>query len=185
MTVCPSSHNSRTATAARSRSSIGAVGAARCGQRRISPARICGAHQRRAFAANIPDRRNVRWSPEVSINRSICSNIALTGFGCWKSGCAVLSGAERNTMRRACFAIRSKAGATPAERSTLGTRYRRHRDIHQGVLVRVRSPRTTSTCGGKRHASGLRASARTCAPVAANRERTSRPMVPVPPITRI
>ena len=57
--ACRSSHNARTATEAMSRSSIGAVGAARYGQRTTSPARICGAHQVRAFAANIPGRRNV------------------------------------------------------------------------------------------------------------------------------
>jgi len=37
----------------------------------VGVARIFGAHQRSAFAANIPGRRNVRWSPEVSISRSI------------------------------------------------------------------------------------------------------------------
>jgi hypothetical protein len=40
--ACPCSHNVRTATAARSRSSVGAVGASRYGQRTTLPARICG-----------------------------------------------------------------------------------------------------------------------------------------------
>ena len=69
--ACPSSHRARTATAAISRSSIGAVGTARYGQRTTSPARICGAHQPKAFPANMPGRRNVHSSPEVSMRRSI------------------------------------------------------------------------------------------------------------------
>src|SRR5215469_8529167 len=80
--ACPSSHSARIATAAISRSSIGAVGAVRYGQRTTSPTRICGAHQLKAFAANIPGRRNVHWTPEVSIKRSICSNITRSGLGC-------------------------------------------------------------------------------------------------------
>jgi len=61
--------------------------------------RICGAHQLRAFAANIPGRRNVHWSPEASINRSIARHRSQR-IGLLEEGCAVLIGAERNTMRR-------------------------------------------------------------------------------------
>ena len=66
----------------------------------------------RAFPANTPDRRNVHSSPDVSISRSMRSAMSLEGLGCWKNGCGVLRGAVRNTMRRACFAIRSSASAT-------------------------------------------------------------------------
>jgi len=133
-----------------------------------------------------PGRRNVHCSPEVSINRSMCSNIALSGLGCWKSGCAVLSGAERYTMRRARFVIRSNAGATAA-RGAVHTRNTVSMPSKHpsSVSGRVRSPRDTSICGENRVTSGLRVITRTCAPVAANRETTSRPTVPVPPITRI
>ena len=125
------------------------------------------------FAANIPGRRRVHWIPEFSINRSICSTTTLSGLGCWKSGCGVLSGAERKTIRFACLAIRSKAGATAAAgavhtRNTVSIPSRHA----SRVSGRVRSPRTTSTCGGNRAALGLRASARTCATLSANRERT-------------
>jgi hypothetical protein len=48
----------------------------------------------------------------------------------------------------------------------------------------VRSPRTTSTCDGKRAVFGLRTIARTWAPVAASCVTTCRPTLPVAPITR-
>jgi serine/threonine protein kinase len=44
--------------------------------------------------------------------------------------------------------------------------------MESSVSGRVRSPRTTSTCGRKRAAPGLRAIARTCESKAANRETT-------------
>src|ERR1700722_6646892 len=97
-----------------SRSSIGAVGTLRYGPRTKSPAQICRAHHCGELLANIPGRRNVQSSFEVSIIFSICSVWILLGLGCWKNGCGVLSGAERNTILRAYFAIRSKAGANAA-----------------------------------------------------------------------
>ena len=89
-------------------------------------------------------------------------------------------------MRRACFVIRSKAGAT-AVAGAVHTRNTASMPSRHPSRVsgRVRSPRTTSTCGGNRAAPGLRAIARTRAPVAANRETTWRPTVPVPPMTRM
>ncbi len=167
--ACPSSHKARTATAAMSRSWIGAVGAATWGQRTTSPARICGAHQDRAFAANIPGRRNVHWRPEVSISRSISACSAATGLGCWKKGCAVLCGDERNTMRRVCLTIRSRAGVTAARGAHHTRKTASMPSRHSSrVSARVRSPRTTSTRGGKPAVCGLRASARTRTPVAGN-----------------
>src|SRR5260370_42326729 len=148
-------------------------------------ARICGGHQRSAFVANSPGRRNVHWSPEVAISRSICSASARTGLGCWNKGCAVLIGAERNTMRRACFEIRSKAGAAAASgavhtRNTASTSSRHS----SRVSATVRSPRTTSTCGGKPAVCGLRVSAWTRTPVDGNCEITWRPTLPVAPMMR-
>jgi hypothetical protein len=45
-------------------------------------------------------------------------------LGCWKKGCTVFSGAERNTMRRACLAIRSRAEAAAAGRGGPHEEYR-------------------------------------------------------------
>ena len=138
-----------------SRSSIGAVGTASYGQRTMSPAHISAPHYCLAFAANIPGRRNVHWSPEASIRRSICKPSSLAGLGRWNKGCAVLSGAERNTMRRACLAIRSKAGATAAGGATYTRNTVSMPSTHASrVSGSVRSPRTTSTCRGKRAPSG-------------------------------
>ena len=72
-------------------------------------------------------------------------------------------------MRRACFAIRSSAPATAAggathTRKTVSISCRQR----SRVSGTVRSPRTTSTCGGKPAASGLRVMARNCAPAAAS-----------------
>ena len=65
-----------------SRSSVGAVATPRYGHRTSSPVRINDAHQRRAFDASIPGRKNVHSTPESSISFSICSGTFLTGFGC-------------------------------------------------------------------------------------------------------
>jgi len=65
-------------------------------------------------------------------------------------------------MRCACFAIRSKAGTTVAGGATHTRNTVSIPSKHPSrVLGRARSPRTTSTCGGKPAASGLRASALT------------------------
>ena len=44
------------------------------------PVRICGAHQNRALAANIPGRRNVRPIPEPSTKRSSSACSTATGL---------------------------------------------------------------------------------------------------------
>ena len=69
-----------------------------CGHRTTSPVRICGTRKCRAFPANMPACTNVHSSPHVSISRSMPSATSLEGFGCWKNGCGVLSGAVRNTI---------------------------------------------------------------------------------------
>ncbi len=94
---------------------------------------------------------------------------SLAGLGCWKNGCGVLRGAVRNTIRRAWFAIRSSAlgaaagGATHTRKTVSASS--RHESSVSGT---VRSPRTTSTSGGKPAASGLRVIARNGAPAALN-----------------
>ena len=75
------------------------------------------------------------------------------------------------SMRRACFVIRSKAVATAAGGAVhTGNTISMPSKHPSSVSGRVRSPRTTSTCGGNRAAPGSRAIARTCMPVAANRD---------------
>ena len=103
------------------------------------------------------------------INKINGINFNASDDRCWNRGCAVLSGAERNTMRRARFAIRSKAGATA---STGATHTRNTVSMASRHLSRVsgavRSPAATSTREGKLAACGLRTSARTCSPAASN-----------------
>jgi len=74
-----------------------------------------------------------------------------------------LCGEERNTMRRVCLAIRSRTRATVFGGAvhTRNTESTSCRDLSM-LSGRVRSPRTTSTCDGKRAVSGLRVRARTC-----------------------
>ena len=82
----PSSLNARTATAAMSRSSIGAVGqrdeASVRHHRSESVAPTSSERLRRTF----PAAETSTWRPELSINISICSTIALSGLGCWSRG---------------------------------------------------------------------------------------------------
>jgi hypothetical protein len=108
-------------------------------------------------------------SGHASISRSMRSTMSLEGLGCWKNGCGVLRGAVRNTIRRAWSAIRFSAlgaavGGATHTRKTVSTSCR-HRSRVSGT---VRSPRTTSTCGGRPVASGLRAITRNRAPVPRN-----------------
>ena len=160
--VCPSSHNTRAATAAMSRSSIGAVGTLRQGQRTTSPAQICFAHQSNELLASIPGRRKTQSSPESSIIFSICSVCVLLGLGCWKKGCGVFSGAERNTRRRMRFRSCSKAGPKAPSGAVQTRNAASTSNRHPWRLSgEVKSPCTTSTSGGKWTSSNLRVRART------------------------
>ncbi len=70
------------------------------------------AHQSRTFAANIPGRRKVHWSPEASISRSNSACIFACGLGCWNNGCAVWYGVERKAIRLFTFpALRASIDA--------------------------------------------------------------------------
>ena len=164
---------------------MGAVSAAPKGHRTTPPARIASAHQNSTFDANIPGRMIVDSSPETVINRSISACSTAMGFGCWKKGCGVWCGEERNTIRRALAARRS----TTAAAVTGGAVQSRKTapapcNPASSDSGTVRSPVTTSTLAGSiAAASERRVRARTGTPASSSWPMTARPIRPVAPVT--
>src|SRR5947209_2280503 len=88
-------------------------------------------------------------SPAAAMSRSISAWSTAIGFGCWKNGCGVWCGDERNTTRRADVARRSTAAGAVVGRAV---------QTRKTVLTplspassdsgTVRSPVTTSTPAG-------------------------------------
>jgi hypothetical protein len=114
-------------------------------------------------AANMPGRRTVHCSPEFSMRRSIC--LGRIGLLEERARCFVRGGKENVAPSMLRDALHR--GSNSGRRGGPHEEYRV--DVcrqESSVSGRAGSRRTSGICGGKRLASGLRVSARPCAPFA-------------------